>query len=118
MKNLIDAHENQVKKISVLNKIIIRQSVLFYAEACRHMNEVLHEPLKCESFVIEWYEKVVDVLNKENRQEMKRHLRAQDINVENCDNACIRQWNLSTMQMRKTSKEEKVNETRRFLATK
>ena len=89
--------------------------MVFYAEACRYRNEVLHEPLKHKSFVIEWCKNIVDLINRENRPEMKRHLRAQETNVENCDKACIRQWNLSTIQMRKTSKEEKVNDIRNFL---
>ena len=92
--------------------------MIFYAEAWRHRNEVLHEPLKHKSFVIEWCKNIVELINKENRPEMKRCLRAQEINVEKCDNACIRHWNLNTMQMRKTSKEEKVNDIRRFLVMK
>ena len=94
----------------MLNKIIVRQSVLFYAEAWRHRNEVLHEPLKYKSFVIELYKNI--------GPEMKRYLSAQEINVGNCDNACTSQWNLNTIQMRKTSKEEKVNDIGRFLVMK
>ena len=75
----------------MLNKIIVGQSVLFYAEAWRHRNEVLYEPLKHKSFVIEWCKNIVHLIKRKNRPEMKRHLRAQEINVDQCDNACMRQ---------------------------
>ena len=46
VKNWINVQDHQLKKTSVSNKIILRQSVLFYAEVWRHRNEVLHEASK------------------------------------------------------------------------
>ena len=102
----------------MLNKIIVRQSMLFYAKAWRYRNEVLHDPLKHKSFVIEWHKKIIDLINRENRPEMKRHVRAQEINIDQCDNAYMRQWNLSTLQLRKISEEESVNDIRRYFVLK
>ena len=42
-------------------------------------------------------------------------MRVQEINTDQCDVACIRQWNLSTLQMRITSEEEKANDIRRVI---
>ena len=53
VKNWVNVQDVKPKKISALNKIIARQSVLFCAEAWRHRNEVLRDPLKHKSFVID-----------------------------------------------------------------
>ena len=45
---------------------------------------------------------------KENRPDMKKYLHAQGLHVEKCDTACIRHWNISTLKMRKITKEEKI----------
>ena len=74
-KNWNKVQDIQLKKLNLLNKVIVRKSVLFYAEAWRHRNEVLHEPLKYKSFVIEWHKNIDDLINRENRPEMKKNMR-------------------------------------------
>ena len=90
VKNWINVLDNQPRRIHLLNKIIIKQSVLFYAEAWKHRNEVLHHPETYRSYVIEWYNKVVESIENDNRLEMCKYLRAQKLEVENCDSAYIR----------------------------
>jgi len=106
--------ENQPRRIHLLNKIIIKQSVLFYAEAWKHRNEVLHHPETYRSYVIEWYNKVVESIENDNRPEMRKYLQAQKLEVENCDSAYIRHWILSTNEMRKKTKVEVINDIRQY----
>ena len=74
VKNWINVLDNQPRRIHLLNKIIIKQSVLFYAEAWKHRNEVLHYPETYRSYVIEWYNKVVESIENNNRPEMCKYL--------------------------------------------
>ena len=48
--------------------------MLFYAEAWKHRNEVLHHPEIYRSYVIEWYNKVVESIENDNRPEMRKYL--------------------------------------------
>ena len=42
----------------------------------------MHNPEKYRSYVIEWYNKVVESIEKENRLEMHKYLRAQRLDLE------------------------------------
>ena len=68
----------------------------------------MHDPVKFRSFAINWYKKNKDLMPKENRPDMKKYLHAQGLHVEKCDTACIRHWNISTLKMKKITKEEKI----------
>ena len=70
--------------------------------------------MKFKSFVIDWHKNIIDLIDRENRPAMKKYLRAQKINADRCDDACIRQWNLSTLKTRKMSEIEKINDIRMF----
>ena len=41
-KNWVNAQEEKPRKVSIINKIIVKQSVLFYGEVWRNRNEVIH----------------------------------------------------------------------------
>ena len=74
----------------------------------------MYDPDKYKSFVIKWYKNVKDMIMRENRNEIKRYVRTQDLNVETCDAPYIRSWILGTLKMRKITKEETVNNIRRY----
>ena len=116
VKNWTNVQEAQPKRMHSINKIVIKQSVIFYAEAWKHRNEIKHDPEKCRPFVIDWYNKVVELIENDNRPEMNKYLRAQRLNVQACDNACIRQWIISSMDMRKKAKKERTIDIRRFFS--
>ena len=59
--------KNFNKKVGIINKIIVKQSVLFYTEVQKYRNEVMHDPDKYRLFVIKWYEKVVESIERDNR---------------------------------------------------
>ena len=70
----MNVQEYQPKRISIINKIIIKQSVLFYAKAWKHRNEVMHDPAKYCLFVIDWYKNVVESIERDNKPEMHKYL--------------------------------------------
>ena len=74
----------------MINKVIVRHSVKFYAKAWQHRNDIVHDPIKCRSFVIDWCEKIKDLIIAENRPDMKKYLCAKELDVEKCDTAYIR----------------------------
>ena len=50
-KNWVHAGVTQPKKMHLLNKLIIKHSVIFYSEVWRHRNEVQHNPVKYKEFI-------------------------------------------------------------------
>ena len=50
----------------------------------------MHDPDKYKSFVIEWYKNVKDMIMRENRNEIKRYVRTQDLNIKTCNTPYIR----------------------------
>ena len=115
-KNQVDMQENQPRRMHVLNKLIIKQSVLFYAEAWKHRNEVLHNPDNYRTHAIAWCNKVVESIESDNRPEMRKYLRSQRIDVDRCDSACMQYWMLSANEMRKKTKREITNDIRQCFA--
>ena len=116
VKNWVDVQENQPRRTHVLNKLIIKQSVLFYAEAWKHRNKALHNPDNYWTHAIAWCNKVVESIESDNRPEMRKYLRSQRIDVDRCDSACMRYWILGANEMRKKTKREIMNDIRQYFA--
>ena len=74
----------------------------------------MHDPDKYKLFVIEQYKNIKDMIMRENRNEIKRYVRIQDLNVETCDALYIRSQILGALKMRKITKEETVNNIRQY----
>ena len=83
--------EIQPKRVSQINKIIVKQSVLFYAEAWKNRNDIMHNQDNYRSFVIDWYNKVIALIERDNRPKMIKYLRAQRLNIDRCESTYIRQ---------------------------
>ena len=90
----------------VLNKIIMKHSVRFYSEAWTHRNEVRHEPAKYKEFVIRWYENVKNMGENDDKSDIRRYVQAQEIDIERCDSAHIRQWIIDLLKIRRIAKTE------------
>ena len=114
VKNWNNVQEFQPRKVGIINKIIIKKSVLFYTQVQKYRNEVMHDSKKYRLFVIKQYEKVVESIEKDNRLQMYKYLYTQRINVDQCNGAYIRHWILSAMKMKKITEVEKANDIRRF----
>ena len=114
VQNQVNVQEYQPKRISIINKIIVKQSVLFYTKAQRYRNEVMHDLAKYSLFVIDWYKNVVESIEQDNKPEIHKYLQVQRLNIDQYDGAYIRQRVLSTMKMRKIAEVERVNNIRRF----
>ena len=84
VKNWEDSNETQPKKMHNTNKVIARHSVKFYAKAWQHRNDVMHDPVKHRSFVIDWYEQIKDLILAEKSPDIKKYLRSQELDVEEC----------------------------------
>ena len=56
----MNVQEYQLKRVGIINKIIVKYSVLFYAKVWRHRNEVMYDLAKYHLFVIDWYKNVVE----------------------------------------------------------
>ena len=83
----MNIQEYQLKRVGIINKIIVKHSVLLYAKAWRHRNKVMHDPAKYWLFIIDWYKNVVELIEWDNRPKMYKYLQAQRLNVDQCDGA-------------------------------
>ena len=82
---------------------------MFYSKEWKQRKEVFHDSEKYRKFVIDWHEKLKEKIESENRPEMIKHVRKQEIDVEKYKNSCIRLWNIATWKMMKnTVKEKKI----------
>ena len=98
-----------------LNKIIVQHSIKFYSKAWNHRNEVKHNPQKYKEFMRNWYENVIEMVQHENRPELSKYVRMQSINVDQCDAAYVVMWIKSVMAMKKKTKQEVINDIRRYM---
>ena len=98
------------------NKILVKNSVKFCAEAQNNRNKVFYNPENYKVFFIKWHEQVGEMILRENRDEMKRYLQAQGISTERCDASHIRGWIQDALDMQKRVKEGRVNNIRRYSA--
>jgi len=76
IKNWVNVQEIQPKHVSQINKIIVKQSVLFYAEAWKNRNDIMHNKDNYRTFVIDLYNKVIALIERDNRPKMLKYLRA------------------------------------------
>ena len=90
VKNWANMSQKQSLGIKRINKMIVKYSVRFYSQVWVHRNEVMHDEQKYQAYVIEWYERIVKEIKKENKPGMKMCLKMQKLNVENSESSYIR----------------------------
>ena len=105
----------QLKKMHTLNKLILKQSITFYLEAQRHRNEVRHDPGKYREFIHNQYKNVKEMIEKDNRPEVLKNIRMQELNLEQYNVTYVQQWIVGILNMRRIAIEEKSNDIRRYL---
>ena len=89
-KNWVDIRQQQLKKMHTINKMIIKHSVKFYSEAWRHRNEIRHDPVKYKEFIIKWYHNVNEMIKEDNRPEVLKYARMQQLDLDQTEVAYIR----------------------------
>ena len=94
--------------------MIIKHSVKFYSEVWRHRNEIRHDPVKYKEFIIKWYHNVNEMIKEDNRPEVLKYARMQQLDFDQTEVAYIRQWIIGVMNMRKLAKVEKRNDIRQY----
>ena len=99
-KNWVDIRQQQPKKMHTINKMIIKHSVKFYSEAWRHRNKIRHDPVKYKEFIIKWYHNVNEMIKEDNRPEVLKYARMQQLDLDQTEVAYIRQWIIGVMNMR------------------
>ena len=60
-----------------------------------------HDSDNRRKFAIDWHNKLKEKIESENRPEMRKHARKKEMDVEKCDNSCIRLWKIATWKMMK-----------------
>ena len=73
-QNWKNAYNVQSEMMHEINKILVRNSVVFYSEAQRQRNEMLHDPKCSKSHALNQCENAKNVIMQENRPEMNRHI--------------------------------------------
>ena len=58
-----------------VNKILVRCSIEFYSKAWKQRNDMLHNPSYYKTYITEWFQKVKQMIEHDNRPALKRYLR-------------------------------------------
>jgi len=96
-----------------VNRIIVRKSVEFYSRAWKNHNEILHDKQRYRQYMIEWYERIKSKIRNRNEPEIKKYLRAQELEVNRCS-SYIRTWNMGAIQLIRKVPEKKMQNIRTF----
>jgi hypothetical protein len=114
VKNWLNVHNKQRHVMKRINKIIVKQSVIYYSKAWKNRNDVLHDTEKYREHVIDWHKRLVENIENSNKPSMRRYVRMQKLDLSKCDTGYIRLWNMSTVKMMKNAKDESVNDIRNY----
>jgi len=114
VKNWMDVTKETSIAMKKVNKILVKNSVNFYAKSWKQRNEIMHNPETYRVYVIEWYNKVCEMIEKGNKPDMRRYLETYKLEVEKCSNSYIRKWNIDATDMYKKANTEKLSDIRMF----
>ena len=81
-------------------------------------NELFHDPSEYRHFVIEWYERIIELVRNSNKPHVKRYVQTQKLDVSRSENSLIRKWCMGTLEMLERSKEEQHQDIRQFFRVK
>ena len=98
------------------NKIIVQQSAKFYSIGWRNRNGILHDELKFQQYIANWHNNIKIMMEQENRPDIRKYAKKQELDIGNCDTSYIRYWKISAMWIWKLTKKEKYTGIRRFFA--
>ena len=118
VKNWLNIQEPQRYWMHVVNKIIVKQSVMFYSRAWSHRNEVMHDKDIYRKYMIKWYERIVEEIEKGDKPDMKIYVRNQKLDLEKSDTGYVRLWNLYTTKMMKKARRERTNDIRNYFSVR
>ena len=118
MKNLENVNIESLDVMGKCNKIIVKKSVTFYSKVWCARNELFHDPSKYRHFVIEWYERIIELVRNSNKPHVKRYVQTQKLDVIRSENSLIRKWCMGTLEMLEQSKEEQHQDIRQFFRVK
>jgi len=70
----------------------------------------MHDTEKYNTYMREWYENIVKLIKKSNKSQMRNFLHMHKLDIQRCDSAYIKYWNLGAMKMFNSIKEEILND--------
>ena len=106
VKNQKNINEDQTLALKRINKIIVKQSNLFYSQVWQHRNDMSYNPQKCKEHVKMWHENVVQKVENSDKPEIKRWVRMQQLDLERCDSGHMQHWNIQTMYILSKARSE------------
>ena len=108
VKNWMNIEErNTTTKMKKMNKVLVKQSVIFYSKAWAHRNKILHDQETYRKYMIDWYQNIKIMIEISDKPDMRRYLRTYAINVDMCSTRYIKRWNIKALEMFKKNKERK-----------
>jgi len=114
VKGWDNPEKEQSPEMIKVNKMLVKASVSYYSKSWVHRNEMLHNPKSYKSYVVQWHNRIVELIERSNRPVMRQYLRIQKIDTEKCSSGYIRQWNMAAMDMYKKTDKENLGDIRSF----
>ena len=116
IKNWMDVNVTPSLRMKNINKILVKYSLTFYSKAWTHRNMILHSPEIYRQFVVEWHKRIIQLIEKCTKPDMRRYLRTYEITVKKCSNSYIRKWNMDAIDMYKKAENEESRDIRLFFS--
>ena len=90
VKNWMDMQQVQSHRMKKINKIIVKNSIIFYLKAWTQRNEVMYNSEKYQNYIIEWYRRIVEAIKKGDKPNMRTYVERQKLDLEKCNMSYIR----------------------------
>ena len=97
-----------------VNKIIIKQIIVFYSKAWKNRNDVMHNSGRYREHVIDQDKRLIEEIEKGNKPSIRKYVRMQQLELDKSNTGYIRLQNMSTTKMMKNAKDEIVNDIRNY----
>ena len=79
--------------------MVVKQSTLFYSKVLQCRNDMLHNPEKHEDHTAKLHKNIIEMIEKSNKLEMKKHAWMQKIDVGQYNSMHVRYYNIQTMRV-------------------
>ena len=89
VKNWFDVQQKQRFTTGKVNKIIVKQSMVFYLKAWKNRNDIMHNSGRYREHVIDWHKRLIKEIEKGNKPSIRKYVRMQRLELDKSDTGYI-----------------------------
>ena len=112
-----DGVDLQIQKYRVLDKIVVKKYVEYYAVCWKEYNKEYHDEAKQRSRVVKWYEKVKVKAESGVDEQLKKYVQKHQIEVEQYKTETVRRWINNVREFERKLEKIPKEDIRRYFVT-